>query len=206
MSPQFPTNTHLVGKGEPQPLYTVPISGKLRAFPPAVILLNPLYARNVGAVIRSCSCWGVEQLWWTGERVDLDLARGERLPREERMKGYKSVRLYRHDRPLDFFTGQSVPVAIELVRGSENLLDFEHPDNALYVFGPEDGSIPGAWRTLCHRFIQIPTRHCLNLASAVNVVLYDRLAKRVADGREQWMPPANVLGSESRGWADSQEG
>src|SRR5262245_45937123 len=139
-----------------------PIAGR----PPAVVLIDPKYAHNVGAAVRACSCWGIAQLWWTGDRVTLDVPRGERLPREERMKGYRSVELVRDDRIFDRFEpGSATPVAVELRLGAEPLLTFEHPDNALYVFGPEDGGLPKPTRVLCHRFVVIPTRHCLNLAA-----------------------------------------
>jgi hypothetical protein len=44
---------------------------------------------------------------------------------------------------------------------------FRHPEKAVYIFGPEDGGLDRAWLTRCHRFVRIPTRHCLNLACAV---------------------------------------
>ncbi len=31
--------------------------------------------------------------------------------------------------------------------------------------------------TLSHHVVYVPTRHCMNLAATVNVVLYDRLSK-----------------------------
>lgn len=34
-----------------------------------------------------------------------------------------------------------------------------------------------AVRACCHRFVQIPAMHCLNLAGAVGVALYDRARK-----------------------------
>src|SRR5262249_13266497 len=46
--------------------------------PPAVALIDPKYPHNVGAALRACSCWGLAQLWWTGDRVTLDLRRGQR--------------------------------------------------------------------------------------------------------------------------------
>jgi tRNA(Leu) C34 or U34 (ribose-2'-O)-methylase TrmL len=54
-----------------------------------------------------------------------------------------------------------------------------HPDQVVYVFGPEDGHVPKRFRASCHRFVSIPTANDgpLNLAAAVNVVLYDRAAK-----------------------------
>ena len=141
---------------------------------PAVCLINPKYKANVGAIQRAASCFDIHQVWYTGNRIQLE--DGERLPREERMKGYKNVDLIQYDYPFDHFK-DATPVAIELLPGSECLLDFEHPDNALYVFGPEDGSIGQVSRRFCHRFVKIPTLHCTNLAAAVYIVLYDRALK-----------------------------
>jgi tRNA(Leu) C34 or U34 (ribose-2'-O)-methylase TrmL len=75
-------------------------------------------------------------------------------------------------------------VAVELRRNAESLIDFVHPEHALYLFGPEDGSLGRATLAQCHRFLVIPTRHCANLSAAVYTVLYDRHAKRVHDGLE----------------------
>jgi tRNA(Leu) C34 or U34 (ribose-2'-O)-methylase TrmL len=78
------------------------------------------------------------------------------------------------------FDGTVVPVAVELRRNAESLIEFTHPEDAVYVFGPEDGSLDRAVLGLCHRFVVIPTRQCTNLAAAVYTVRYDRHAKRVA--------------------------
>jgi hypothetical protein len=70
--------------------------------------------------------------------------RGERLPREERMKGYRSVEMFRDDHVFDRFeSGGVTPVAVELRPDAESLVAFEHPGDALYVFGPEDGGQRG---------------------------------------------------------------
>lgn len=70
------------------------------------------------------------------------------------------------------------PVCVELVSGAEDLTQFEHPEgDVVYVFGPEDGGVSKGTRTFCHRFVKIPGAHCLNLAAACNVTLYDRMAK-----------------------------
>jgi tRNA(Leu) C34 or U34 (ribose-2'-O)-methylase TrmL len=141
---------------------------------PSIILCNPKYSTNVGAAVRAASCFGAKQVWWTGNRFNLEA--NDRLPREERMKGYKDIELRQFDRPFEHFP-KAIPVAIELLENSECLSDFIHPENAVYVFGPEDGSIPQVVRRHCHRFVKIPTLHCVNLAAAVYLVLYDRLLK-----------------------------
>ena len=88
------------------------------------------------------SCFDVTRLVWTGSRIDLSPL--ERLPREERMKGYKDV-AWTHDevdKPFKFFKSDVTPVCVELLENSEPLTTFQHPDNAVYVFGPEDGGVP----------------------------------------------------------------
>lgn len=161
---------------------------------PSIILCNPKYPHNVGQTLRASSCFGVKQVWFTGERVQAEITAAKRIPREERMKGYMDVMLYQNDYPFDMFPN-AVPVAIELQPGAENLAAFEHPENAIYVFGPEDGSINQMMKRHCHRFVVIPTRHCTNLSAAVYLVLYDRMLKRYQQGLEE--PPKLC---EDRGW------
>ena len=131
---------------------------------PAIAMVNPKFPHNVGAAVRAASCFGVKQVWYSGRRVSLDPKKGERLPREERMKGYKKVELRQHDYFFEQFKDQGVtPVAVELRPNSENIFAFEHPEKPLYVFGPEDGSIPSVHLRHCHRFIVLPLEHCCNL-------------------------------------------
>jgi len=115
----------------------MPLQATPQGVTPSVVLVNPKYAHNVGAALRACSCFDLKQLWWTHGRVTVDPVKGERLPREERMKGYKDVAMCPHDRPLNFFASTAVPVAVEVRPNSECLTVFEHPDEAVYVFGPE---------------------------------------------------------------------
>lgn len=151
---------------------------------PSIALVNPKYARNVGAVVRIAACFGLRQVWFSGNRVNIDPNGKERLPREERMKGYSNVDIIQHDNFFDQFDKDIIPIAVELKSESEQLHDFVHPENALYVFGPEDGSLQREELVRCHRRVVIPTRHCLNLATAVSVIMYDRMLKRYQSGIE----------------------
>lgn len=161
-----------------------------------MVLVNPKYPHNVGAAIRGCACFGVDNLFWTGDRVTVD--DGERIPREERMKGYELVTQIQTERPLDYFSA-CTPVAVEVRQHSEPLTTFDHPDDAVYIFGPEDGFVPKSFMVLCHRFVHIPAHHCLNLAAAVNVILYDRRVKRQMTGQEPILPLKDML-LETRVW------
>ena len=55
-----------------------------------------------------------------------------------------------------------------------------------------------AIRRHCHNFVYIPAYHCLNLSAAVDVVLYDRMAKRQLAGEEPMLPITAML-HEDRG-------
>jgi len=165
---------------------------------PGLILIDTKYVHNVAAAIRAASCFDVSCLVWTGQRVDLRWL--DRLPREERMKGYRDVS-WAHDltdKPFRFFHKTVTPVCVELLENSEPLTTFIHPENPVYVFGPEDGGVPQVIRRLCHRFVHIQANHCLNLAAAVNVVLHDLKAKRQLAGRIPILPTGEML-KEHRG-------
>jgi tRNA(Leu) C34 or U34 (ribose-2'-O)-methylase TrmL len=150
-------------------------------FLPAIVLSNPKYPHNVGGTIRAASNFGAKLIIFSGDRVSLEPPQDKtkyRLPREERMRGYKDVIIIHDEYPFNRFSCNIIPVAVELRVNSEILGQFIHPKNAVYVFGPEDGNIPQIYLRHCHRFVRIPSKHCLNLAAAVNVILYDRTIQK----------------------------
>lgn len=169
-----------------------------QGIPPAIILENPKYARNVSMTIRAASCYGWDQVWFTGQRVNLKdpskniddgygnrtsrkTSKKPRLPREERMKLYNHVQVRNYDKPFDHFPS-ATPIAVELANGAHMLHHFEWPENPVLVFGPEDGGISKVTMSHCHARVIIPTRACLNLSTAVTTCLYDWYSKGVANG------------------------
>ena len=165
-------------------------AGGISPAAPAIVLHEPKYPHNVGQVVRLASAYGIGQVWYSGERIRRAL--GDRLPREERMRRYEDVYLINHPDPLARLCGavpRACPVAIELRPNAECLVDFIHPDTdggptpPVYVFGPEDGSLPGPLLKRCHRFVVIPSFEGLNLATSVATVLYDRMSKMPPEAR-----------------------
>lgn len=162
----------------------------------SVVLIDPKYPHNVGGALRAAAIFGAEEMRWTGERVD-DQRHGKhvghsagtsmtrkakkwRLPREERMKAWQGVEWGHEEGALDrLIEAGHKPVCVEIVEGAMTLDQYVHPIKAVYVFGPEDGGVPRGVRSVCHEFVCIPTaiRTPLNLAAAINVVLYDRMIK-----------------------------
>ena len=69
------------------------------------------------------------------------------------------------------------PVGVDLVPNACPLHQFNHPPSAFYLFGPEDGTLGKIVLDRCAYRVYVQTNYCMNLAAAVNVVLYDRNAK-----------------------------
>ena len=156
-----------------------------------MVIIDPKYPHNVAAAIRACACFEVKSPVWTGERVNP--AKYSRLPGEERMKGYKHVDFRNDERPFELLPKDCVPACVEVFESSEPLTTFDHPESAVYVFGPEDGRVPQVIRRLCHRFVHIPAHFCLNLSAAINVVLAHRLMSRQLAGKTPILPLREML-------------
>jgi len=135
-------------------------------------LIKPKSPTNVGAVMRAAGCFQASEVFYTGDRYD----RAERFNTDTRKKNL-DISLTGVPCLLDNVPYNAKIVCVELVEGAVSLPDFQHPDNAFYIFGPEDGTISQDIIDNADDVVYIPTSGCLNLAATVNVVLYDRVAK-----------------------------
>lgn len=133
-------------------------------------LYQPKTHYNIGGVLRAAHAFGVASVFIYGTRF-----------RKSPCDVYKSYLTFpvftTTDDILAVCPYGSQPVAVEITSGSTSLPQFKHPKNAYYIFGPEDGSIPTQILKRVPHVVSIPTKICLNLSAAVNVVLYDRVAK-----------------------------
>jgi tRNA(Leu) C34 or U34 (ribose-2'-O)-methylase TrmL len=137
-------------------------------------LVNPKSPENVGMVMRAAGCYEASKVFYTGERFDR-----ARQFFTDTQNMHEKIPLQRAE---DLLTAVPVGVklvAVELVEGATPLIYFQHPEQAYYIFGPEDGSLTQTILDACDQVVYIPTIGCMNLAATVNVVLYDRLAKSV---------------------------
>lgn len=139
-------------------------------------LTDPKSPENVGAVMRAVGCYNAQSVTYTGNRFNKATEQGRRLQTDTR-KAADRIPLDHVESFKQSLPKGARPVAIELVEGATSLIDYQHPENAYYIFGPEDRSIDKEIVAWCEDVIYIPTVGCMNLAATVNVVLYDRIAK-----------------------------
>ena len=138
-----------------------------------ISLFNPKTAENVGAVLRAAHCYRVSQVNISGARAK-SLNHCTNTP-----KAHRHMPVYLVDDALEYLPYDAQVVAVDLIPGAISLPTFEHPKRAVYLFGPEDGTLGKRHLDRAQHVVYIPTRNCMNLAACVNVVLYDRMTKEI---------------------------
>ncbi|MDK9775560.1 MULTISPECIES: RNA methyltransferase [Vibrio] len=155
----------------------------MTTMPTAIIgLYNPKSPTNVGAVLRAAGCYDAAQVRYNGTRY----SRAVKFQTDTQNSQERIQLVEMEDLTANVADDVEI-VCVELVVGATALPHFTHPENAIYVFGPEDGSLPQEMVDKAHHVVYVPTHGCMNLAATVNVVLYDRMAKTlgVIDDHQQ---------------------
>ena len=143
-----------------------------------VVLDHPKYEVNVGGAMRSAVALGADAVILVGRRY-------EREPGDvfHAQKHLEVLPVRSWEQALELL-GNIPIVAVERLEGAMPLNTLAHPPRAAYVFGPEDGSVHPDVVTFSAHQVHIPHARvdnvhwgCLNLATSVALVLYDRLCR-----------------------------
>ncbi len=139
-----------------------------------ILMDNPKNSFNVGAAIRTSGAFGGNFVGWSGSRYKTkgDWKTLDTEAAHLRMPCFKDV-----EDLTPLIPAAAVPVAIEMSDDAVSLYEFDHPANAVYFFGPEDGSLSEKYIALSKHKVYIPTKYSLNLAQTVNIISYDRSLK-----------------------------
>lgn len=131
---------------------------------------KPKFSSNIGEVLRASGCYGADMVAVSGFRYQNS--------RVDTQKAWKHIPFLEVEDLKSALPKGATPVAVDLIDGAKSLVDFTHPESAFYIFGGEDRTLSEEITSWCKYKIFVPTNHCMNLAATVNVVLYDRMAKR----------------------------
>lgn len=149
-------------------------------------LVNPKSPTNVGGVMRAAGCYQADEILYTGKRYALAAKHRGAQYNTDTKNSKLHIPLSATDDLLSARAEGVKLICVDLVEGATPLPEFVHPDKAIYVFGPEDGTIEQSLIDEADAVVYVPTIGCMNLASSVNVLLYDRLAKtnmQIADDK-----------------------
>lgn len=138
-------------------------------------LHSPKSDGNIGGAVRAAGVFGAKLVVIGTPRVE---QRG-RVERTDPRSTHRHLPVQWLPSVLDGLPHECEAVAVEMSAEATSLPQFDHPERAFYIFGAEDTGLPAEIIAICDHVVSIPAGS-LNLAAAVNVVLYDRAAKRGA--------------------------
>ena len=134
-----------------------------------VVFFEPKFEENIGTAIRSSHCFGADFLGVIGARYKRQAT--------DTMATEKHVPIFEYKDLQDFL--DHVPAGCAVIGiecdGEQTLETFNHPERAIYVLGGEDRSLPPEIK----KRIRFETSHCVNMAVAASIVLYDRNQKKI---------------------------
>lgn len=130
---------------------------------------------NVGTLWRSAFAFGASFVFTIGRRYPRQSSDTTESWRHIPLLEYADVDDFRAHIPYDCQV-----IGVELLDGAGALETFTHPQRAIYLLGPEDGSLSRRAQSLCQHIVRFDTDYCLNVAAAGTVVMYDRNAKAAA--------------------------
>jgi len=134
-------------------------------------LNSPKFNSNIGSALRAVGVYGAKMIAISGKRY-------QKIGTDT-MKQYRHCPLLQVNDLKTVIPYDCVPVAVDIIDGAIPLPEYNHPERAFYIFGPEDSTLGEKTLSFCRDVIYIPTARCMNLAATVNVVLYDRMSKEI---------------------------
>jgi len=139
-------------------------------------LCNPKSPENVSSVMRAAGNFRVESIFYTGQRYPRAVKLNPDTPKMSRSVS-ENIPVSGVNCLIDGISENTKIVCVEFAENAIPLPEYEHPANAFYIFGPEDGTLTQELIDRADAVVYVPTVGCMNLAATVNVLLYDRLTK-----------------------------
>jgi|CXWL01.1.fsa_nt_gi tRNA(Leu) C34 or U34 (ribose-2'-O)-methylase TrmL len=126
-----------------------------------IALYEPKIEANLGGVVRSAHVFGAAFVALIGQRY-------KHLSSDTTMAHRSLPILYFRDWRLFTETMAHYPIVTVECGTGIALQEFQHPQQAIYVLGGEDRTLPVRGDCAVH----LDTKYCLNLASCASIVMY----------------------------------
>lgn len=133
---------------------------------------QPKTNHNIGTLWRSAYILGAKYIFIIDGKYS-DQA-------SDTMKAWSKIPFYKYD-DFDHFYN-SLPhstqlVGLEISDNSTPIRNFAHPVRASYLLGAENNGLPEKVINRCHKVVQLPGEHSLNVAVSGSIIMYDRINK-----------------------------
>jgi tRNA G18 (ribose-2'-O)-methylase SpoU len=127
---------------------------------------------NVGTLWRSAYNLGASFIFTIGKRYPKQSSDTTQAWRNIPLLEFIDVEDFRNHVPYDCQI-----IGVEITDNARSLQTFVHPKRAIYILGPEDGSLSNEAQSICQHIVKFDSRYCLNVAVAGSIVMYDRQTK-----------------------------
>lgn len=135
-------------------------------------VMNMKIGINYGTLFRSAYAFDADFIFLIGKRFEKQPSDTTRSEKHLPLYEYKTFDEFYSNIPYDCQL-----VSVEICNKSKPIRVFSHPERAIYLLGQEDGSLPNAVIDKSWGVIEIPAKHCLNVAVAGSIVMFDRINK-----------------------------
>ena len=130
---------------------------------------------NLGNLIRSAHAFGANSVFTISPHKRV-VENKDKINKSDTSKSVNHLPYYEWDKINDI----SIPrgckiIGIEITEDAEDLQNFVHPLQAMYILGPEKGSLSSETLSRADHIVKIPTSFSLNVAIAGAIVMYDRI-------------------------------
>lgn len=127
---------------------------------------------NIGTLWRSAYGLGAAFIFVIGERYKKQAS--------DTVKAMRHIPMYHYDNFEQFYDHMPKDcqlIGVELHEKARELSGYGHPERAIYLLGAEDSGLSKRALEKCHSIIQFESKHCLNVAVAGSIIMYDRQSK-----------------------------
>lgn len=127
---------------------------------------------NIGTLWRSAFALGASFIYTIGQRYPRQASDTTQAWKHIPLLEYADLEDFKNHIPYECNI-----IGVELTEDARSLETFVHPERAIYLLGPEDGSLSKEAIKICQQVVKFNSKYCLNVASAGTVVMYDRQTK-----------------------------
>lgn len=140
---------------------------------------NNKFPKNIGTLWRTAMNFDATFIFTIGDRYKHQWTDTPKVSRHKPLLHWETPEQFKANVPV-----KAKIIGIEIIECATDIVQFEHPECAIYVLGSEAGGMTEEMLALCDEVVTIPTTRCANVAIAGTIVMYDRYFKEAEKYRE----------------------
>lgn len=127
---------------------------------------------NIGTLFRSAMNFEADFIFTIHKRYEKQSSNTVKAESHIPLWDFENIKDFEKHIPFN-----CIPIGIEITKEAKNIINFVHPERAIYILGAEDAGITSEIQSFCKEIIYIPSNFCLNVSVAGAIVMYDRFFK-----------------------------